>query len=151
MCCAGVARGGTGTSDGHFQIQKRATVVSKLYGTNRSTRPYGNSILKDSIMINGGFASCEIPPELMREHAGRMTADTFSPTFQTDESSDNVHSSNDKAVLSSRGGYQGGNDDSYEPPDMHGTFDMVQEQYYDQVHHDMHHQRDQEYYQPSSP
>lgn len=115
-----------------------------------STRPHGNSILKDSAAINGGFASCEIPPELMREHTGRKAADNASATSQADESANIAHTSNDKAVLS-RGGYQGSNDNSYEPPEMHGTFDMVQEQYYDQVHHDMHHQRDHMYYPPSSP
>lgn len=109
----------------------------------------GNSILKDSVMVNGGFASCEIPPELMREYVGEMTDDDISssPTSQADENVETVHTLNDKAVLS-RGGYQGGNDNSF---DHIGTFDMVQEQYYDQVvHHDMHHQRDHEYYQPSS-
>ncbi len=116
-----------------------------------STKPHGNSILKDSVLVNGGFASCEIPPELMREHAGRMSADTSSPPSQADENNESAHNtSNNKAVLS-RGGYQGGNDNCYEPPDVHGTFDMVQEQYYDQVHHDMHHQRDHNYYQHASP
>jgi len=115
-----------------------------------STRPHGNSILKDSVMVNGGFASCEIPPELITKHAGRTPADISSPPSQTDENNKTVHTSNSKAVLS-RGGYQGGNDNCYVPPDMHGTFEMVQEQYYDQVHHDKHHQRDQKYYHHSSP
>lgn len=115
-----------------------------------STRPHGSSILKDSVIINGGFGACEIPPELIRDHANQMAADIYSPTPKVSERSDTLHTSNGKAVLS-RGGYQGGDDNYYDSPDMYGTLDMVQEQYYDQVNHDMHHQRDHEYYQNSSP
>lgn len=112
-----------------------------------STGPHGNSILKESVLTNGGFAPCEIPPELTREDTDSRVAGSIS---QADQEVDTVHTSSDKAVLS-RGGYQGDNDNYYEPHDMHGEFDMVQERYYEQVHHDMHHQRDHDYYQhPSS-
>ena len=114
-----------------------------------SMRPHGNSILKDSVMINGGFPSCEIPPELMREREVETTAES-SPSTNRGNCCESVHSSNDKAVLS-RGGYQEGSETYYESPDMHGTFDMMQEQYYDQTSHDLHHQRDHEYYQSTPP
>jgi hypothetical protein len=53
--------------------------------------------------------------------------------------------SENRAVLS-RGGYQGG-DESYDIP--HDTFDMVREHYYDDLHHTLRQQRENQFYSPN--
>jgi len=147
-----------------------------------------------------GFATCEIPPELMgqrrrhnggvrddtsgddvasrRENGGRIQVDGLSryesgvaggdaaSDFSSSSSSSSgipvapydgvgdattsadVTESNNQAVLS-RGGYQGEDEGYYgPPPDMHGSFDMVREQHYEELHHDLRHQRENEFNSP---
>ena len=61
---------------------------------------------------------------------------------------------NNKAVIHSRGGgYQDG--DGYYPPDAYGmvpdAFEMVREQYYEDLHHDLRQERENEYNSPTHP
>ncbi|KAL9180128.1 hypothetical protein ACHAXT_008098 [Thalassiosira profunda] len=140
-----------------------------------SVRPHGNSIMGNAAVHGpeqGGFAPCEIPPELMsgQEHyravsrsssddstsqgsygaeprrpafvpsrsGGHATRPSLSGVPRTQKSSG---AAENKAVLS-RGGYQGGHEGYY---DHHDPFDMVREQYYEELHHDLRQQRENEF------
>jgi len=73
-----------------------------------------------------------------------------SPVTSYDSGSDATTSTtteeNHQAVLS-RGGYQGEDEGYYGPP-PDGTFDMTREQHYEEVHHDLRHQRENEFNSP---
>jgi hypothetical protein len=130
-----------------------------------SMRSHGDSVLGDQgVMADCGFAPCEIPPELMMERQHRsnqlsndalsqrdvsdMRNDFESPRSgyaETGLYSDNNANSENRAVLS-RGGYQGG-DAGFDIP--HDTFDMVREHYYDDLHHTLRQQRENQFYSPN--
>lgn len=143
-----------------------------------STRPYGNSILGDGVMVEGGFTPCEIPPELMgdgkptyhdasnsasrgmhydQKKDGSFTsapaatsggASTSSPS--RDPMAYSPGNAEQKAVLS-RGGYQGEDAGFYSASDMYGdynTYEMIREQHYEQVHNELQVRRENEF-QPS--
>lgn len=136
-----------------------------------SIRSYRDSVVFGDQVAQCGFAPCEIPPELMMESqcqskqlstndassqhiddarhdfespqsgnadSGLFT-DALSPSYSGTETSEN------RAVLS-RGGYQSG-DDGYDIP--HATFDMVREHYYDDLHHTLRQQRENQFYSPN--
>mmetsp|Transcript_14582 Transcript_14582/g.31716 ORF Transcript_14582/g.31716 Transcript_14582/m.31716 type:complete len:1109 (-) Transcript_14582:100-3426(-) len=114
----------------------------------------------------GRFEACEIPPELMVEKRQQQqsspptdnTRDVFQPFDSTRGASgspptsqipptytaagvQNTAENNNKAVLS-RGGDQMGDGDYYSHPD---TYDMVREQHYEELHHDLRYQRENEF------
>lgn len=113
-----------------------------------SIRPYGNSILGDGVVVEGGFASCEIPPELMRERTGSQTDQQSAKNPASSYDKDNNRGTERKAVP--RGGYQG-TDEFYAPPGMYGdynTYENVREHHYEQLHDELRQQRENEYYSP---
>jgi len=137
-----------------------------------SIRSHGDSVLGDQgVMADCGFAPCEIPPELMmeRQHRPSQQLNYAASPQQDNEARNDVEAprsgddasglySNvlpppysgtanpeNRAVLS-RGGYQGG-DESYDIP--HDTFDMVREHYYDDLHHTLRQQRENQFYSPN--
>jgi hypothetical protein len=137
-----------------------------------SIRSHGDSVLSDQgVMTDCGFAPCEIPPELMmeRQHRPSQQLNYAAPPRQDNEVRNDFEAprngddasglysnvlpppysgtatSENRAVLS-RGGYQGG-DESYDIP--HDTFDMVREHYYDDLHHTLRQQRENQFYSPN--
>lgn len=137
---------------------------------------------------HGGFAHCEIPPELMQQQQQKMEGannmassgndstlpindivqqhqSTFEPSARSAASvpsgsfSPNqmlpqhgrAAKTDNRPILASRGGYQGGDDGYYAPPlDIHGSgsFDMIREQHYEELHHDLRQQRENEFNPP---
>ena len=108
---------------------------------------------------HGGFDPCEIPPELIPEtetnDAAQSKRESSNGSTQSASTSDRgiftPRASNlDNKAVRSRGGYQG---DGYYPPDAFGmlpdAFDMAREQYYEELHHNLRQQRENEYNSPN--
>jgi len=104
---------------------------------------------------SGGFDPCEIPPELTQRQP-RYNDDSSirqSREIQRTQTNDISTAGTENKAVSFRGGYQQG--DGYYPSYAYGmvpdAFDMVREQYYDDLHHDLREQRENEYNSPSGP
>jgi hypothetical protein len=83
-----------------------------------------------------GFASYEIPPELMRPRKLKQQQ-SEEPLFPLSDDVRMYESLEEKAVP--RGGYQRQDETYYDPP-MYGdynTYEMVRDQHYEQLHQEM--------------
>ena len=87
----------------------------------------------NSGVYEGGFTTCEIPPELMRKQAYQASIHKgLSPL--TEDSCSHVEARQEKAVP--RGGYQG---PEYNPPSYgdYNTYEMVRDHHYEQLHQEI--------------
>jgi len=104
---------------------------------------------------SGGFDPCEIPPELIQRQPQYNDDSSIrqSQEIQRSQTNDISTAGTKNRAVSFRGGYQQG--DGYYPSDAYGmvpdAFDMVREQYYEDLHHDLREQRENEYNSPSGP
>jgi phosphatidylinositol 4-kinase len=121
--------------------------VEEALGT---TRPHENSMLGNGAIIESGFASCEVPPELMRSLIRQATKEEcLSPLSDNAWGHDRVFDSHEKKAVP-RGGYQGP-DESYYAPPMYGdynTFEMVRDHHYEQLHQELRQHRENEFNSP---
>lgn len=114
--------------------------VEETLGTTKQGKPLNGAATE------GGFTSCEIPPELMRRQVhSNKKKESLSPlkdeTWSHDHSMYNARE--EKAVP--RGGYQG---PEYDPP-MYGdynTYEMVRDHHYEQLHQEIRDGINQPYY-----
>ncbi|KAL7521038.1 hypothetical protein ACHAWX_005732 [Stephanocyclus meneghinianus] len=121
--------------------------VEEALGT---TRPHRNSILGNGANIESGFASCAVPPELMRSRICQAKKEEcLSPLSDSAWGHDRVFDSQEKKAVP-RGGYQGP-DESYYAPPMYGdynTFELVRDHHYEQLHQELRQHRENEFNSP---
>lgn len=107
--------------------------VEEVLGTTARDH---NALMGNGAVPQSGFASYEIPPELMRPRKLKQQQ-SEEPLFPLSDDVRMYESLEEKAVP--RGGYQRQDETYYDPP-MYGdynTYEMVRDQHYEQLHQEM--------------